>query len=395
MMNMLRLPFFPKSQSHSDVSLNGSLILLVAILLSIGLIIIASAYMDYSAVNHNTPWFFVKRHLIYLMIALIASIVMLSIPTLFWRKYGWMLFFVACALLLIVLIPGVGKRVNGSQRWLQLGPITIQISEIVKFCGVIFFASYLSNSQYVLQTQWKELFKPLLMLVLLMWLLLLEPDFGGAVVLAITVGGMLFLAGAKLWQCVLLLLSGLGILAALALFTPYRMKRLVTFLDPWKDQFDSGYQLTQSLIAFGRGEWFGLGMGNSIQKLLYLPEAHTDFIFAIFAEEYGFVGGLFLLTLFFLLVVKIFAIAKKAIERNDVFSALAVFGVGLIITCQVIINVGVASGFFPTKGLTLPLISYGGSSLIVSCLLMALVLRIEYDLELDLVRPLAKARGAS
>jgi cell division protein FtsW len=229
----------------------------------------------------------------------------------------------------------------------------------------------------------------------LMWLLLLEPDFGGAVVLAITVGGMLFLAGAKLWQCVLLLFSGLGILAALALFTPYRMKRLVTFLDPWEDQFDSGYQLTQSLIAFGRGEWFGLGMGNSIQKLLYLPEAHTDFIFAVFAEEYGFIGGLLLLILFFLLVVKIFAIAKKAIERNDVFSALAVFGVALIITCQVIINVGVASGFFPTKGLTLPFISYGGSSLIVTCLLMALVLRIEYDLDMDLVRPLAKAREAS
>jgi cell division protein FtsW len=284
-----------------------------------------------------------------------------------------------------VLIPGVGKRVNGSQRWLQLGPITIQISEVVKLCGIIFFASYLSNSQYVLQTQWKELFKPLLMLVLLMWLLLLEPDFGGAVVLAITVGGMLFLAGAKLWQCILLLLSGLGILGALALFTPYRMKRLVTFLDPWKDQFDSGYQLTQSLIAFGRGEWFGLGMGNSIQKLLYLPEAHTDFVFAIFAEEYGFIGGLCLLAVFFVLIVKIFTIAKKAMERNDVFSALAVFGVAILFTAQVIINVGVASGFLPTKGLTLPFISYGGSSLIITCLLIALVLRIDYDLDCSLV----------
>lgn len=310
---------------------------------------------------------------------------MLSVPTSFWRKYGWMLFFVACILLLIVLIPGVGKRVNGSQRWLQFGPITVQISEIVKLCGIIFFASYLSNSQYFLQTQWKELFKPLLMLVLLMWLLLLEPDFGGAVVLAVTVGGMLFLAGAKMWQCVFLLLSGLGILAALALFTPYRMKRLVTFLDPWKDQFDSGYQLTQSLIAFGRGEWFGLGMGNSIQKLLYLPEAHTDFIFAIFAEEYGFIGCLVLLGIFAFLIATIFSIAKKAMNRNDVFSALAVFGVAILMTFQVIINVGVASGFFPTKGLTLPFISYGGSSLIIMCLLMALVLRIEYDLEMDLI----------
>ncbi len=385
-------PFFP--QAHTNVSFNGTVILLVAVLLSVGIVIITSASMDYSAVNYNDPWFFVKRHFIYLILALVASIVMLSIPTSFWKQYGWLLFFVACALLIIVLIPGVGKKVNGSQRWLQFGPITIQISEIVKFCGVIFFASYLSNSQYFLQTQWKELFKPLLMLVLLMWLLLLEPDFGGSVVLAVTVGGMLFLAGAKLWQCILLLLSGMGILAALALFTPYRMKRLVTFLDPWADQFNSGYQLTQSLIAFGRGEWFGLGIGNSIQKLLYLPEAHTDFVFAIFAEEYGFIGGLLLLLIFTLLIVKIFAIAKKAMERNDVFSALAVFGVAILMTCQVIINVGVASGFFPTKGLTLPLISYGGSSLIVTCLLIALVLRIEYDLDMSLIKKTDSHQGA-
>jgi cell division protein FtsW len=387
MINLQQLPLSSPlySPPHTTIGLNQSIILLVAILMSVGIIIIASASIDYSAVKHNDPWFFVKRHLVYLFMALVASAVMLCIPTSFWKKYGWVMFFIACVLLLVVLIPGVGKRVNGSQRWLQLGPITIQISEIVKLCGVIFFASYLSNSQYVLQTQWKELFKPLLMLVLLMWLLLLEPDFGGAVVLAITVGGMLFLAGAKLWQCILLLLSGLGILAALALFTPYRMKRLVTFLDPWKDQFDSGYQLTQSLIAFGRGEWFGLGMGNSIQKLLYLPEAHTDFVFAIFAEEYGFIGGLCLLVVFFMLIVKIFTIAKKAMERNDVFSALAVFGVAILLTAQVIINVGVASGFLPTKGLTLPFISYGGSSLIITCLLIALVLLIEYDLDCSLV----------
>lgn len=388
MIYQLNFPIYSATNNNhvnANASLNASLILLVAILLSIGLVIISSASIDYAAVNYGDPWFFVKRHLIYLAIALTASAAMLCIPTLFWRKYGWMLFLCACILLLIVLIPGVGKRVNGSQRWIQLGPITIQISELVKFCSVIFFASYLSNSQYVLQTQWKELFKPLLMLILLMWLLLLEPDFGGAVVLAVTVGGMLFLAGAKLWQCVLLLISGLGILASLVLLTPYRMRRLVTYLDPWADQYDSGYQLTQSLIAFGRGEWFGLGIGNSIQKLLYLPEAHTDFVFAIFAEEYGFIGGLILLGLFFLLIVNIFFVAKKTMTHSDVFSALAVFGVAVLVTCQVIINVGVASGFFPTKGLTLPFISYGGSSLIISCLLIAFVLRIEYDLEMSLI----------
>ena len=385
MISLAQSPLF--TQQHTNVSLNGPLIILIAILLSIGTIIIASASIDYAAVTYDDPWFFVKRHIIYLVLAITASLVMINIPTTFWRQYGWILFFVSCLLLVVVLIPGVGKKVNGSQRWLQFGPITVQISELVKFCGVIFFASYLSNSQYFLQTQWKELFKPLVMLVLLMWLLLLEPDFGGAVVLAVTVGGMLFLAGAKLWQCILLLLSGVGILAALAFFTPYRMKRLVTFLDPWKDQFDSGYQLTQSLIAFGRGEWFGLGMGNSIQKLLYLPEAHTDFVFAIFAEEYGFVGGMVLLGLFLLLVAKVLKVAKKAMEHNDVFSALAVFGVAILIASQVIINIGVASGFLPTKGLTLPFISYGGSSLIIMCLLITLVIRIEYDLEMSLVNP--------
>lgn len=383
MMKAMSLPF--TAQAHTNVSLNYTLIVLVATLLSVGLVIIASASIDYAVVNYGDPWFFVKRHLIYLAIALVASVVMLCVPTSFWRHYGWSLFFIACALLIIVLIPGVGKKVNGSQRWLQFGPITVQISEIVKFCSIIFFASYLSNSQYFLQTQWKELFKPLLMLVLLMWLLLLEPDFGASVVLAVTVGGMLFLAGAKMWQCILLLISGLGILGTLVILTPYRMKRLVSFLDPWADQFDSGYQLTQSLIAFGRGEWLGLGMGNSIQKLLYLPEAHTDFIFAIFAEEYGFIGGLLLLLVFFMLVVNIFKISKKAMDRNDIFSALAVFGVAVLITCQVIINVGVASGFFPTKGLTLPFISYGGSSVIIMTLLIALVLRIEYDLDMSLI----------
>lgn len=381
-------------QTHTNVSLNYKLLLLTIILMSVGVVIIASASIDFAAVTYNDPWFFLKRHLIYIVIALVASAIVVSIPTSFWRQYGWLLFFVACGLLLIVLIPGVGKKVNGSQRWLQFGPITVQVSEIVKFCGIVFFASYLSNSQYFLQTQWKELFKPLLMLVLLMWLLLLEPDFGGAVILAVTVGGMLFLAGAKMWQCILLLLSGVGILAGLALFTPYRMKRLVTFLDPWKDQFDSGYQLTQSLIAFGRGEWFGLGMGNSIQKLLYLPEAHTDFIFAIFAEEYGFIGGLILLAIFALLIARIFVISRKAIEREDVFSALAVFGVAVMITSQVIINVGVASGFFPTKGLTLPFISYGGSSLIVMCSLIALVLRIEFDMDMALIQKKYSSGGA-
>jgi cell division protein FtsW len=381
----LNTPFSFLSRQHVSVSLNWNLLLITFVLISVGIVMVASASVDFAVANYNDPWFFVRRHIIYLLLAFCSSFILLMIPTVFWKKYGWLLFFVAVFLLVLVLVPGIGRRVNGSQRWLQIGPLTLQVSEIVKFCSIIFFASYLANSQYFLQTQWKELFKPLLMLVLLMWLLLLEPDFGGSVVLAVTVGGMLFLAGAKLWQCILLLLSGVGILAGLVWFTPYRMQRLVSFMDPWKDQFDSGYQLTQSLIAFGRGEWFGLGLGNSIQKMLYLPESHTDFVFAIFAEEQGFIGVVLLLSLFFILVWQVFLIAKKAMVRNDTFVALAVFGIAVLFGFQIMVNIGVASGFFPTKGLTLPFISYGGSSLIVNCLLIAFLLRIDYDLDLSVI----------
>jgi cell division protein FtsW len=390
----LKFPEFLTLERHPSVSLNWQLIFTVLVLMSLGLVVISSASIDFAVENYNDPWYFVRRHIIYLLIGFSASLVMLLIPTSFWQKYGWTLFFVAVFFLIIVLIPGIGRRVNGSQRWLSLGPVTIQVSELVKFCGIVFFASYLSNSQYFLQTQWKELFKPLLMLIFLMWLLLLEPDFGGSVVLAVTVGGMLFLAGAKLWQCFLLLISGLTILLGLVWFTPYRLQRLITFLDPWQDQFDTGYQLTQSLIAFGRGEWFGLGLGNSIQKMLYLPESHTDFIFAIFAEEQGFVGVILLLLLFIYFVFQIVLVAKKAMLRNNTFVALTAFGVAILFGFQIIINVGVASGFLPTKGLTLPFISYGGSSLIINCLLISLLLRLDYDLDLDVVKTPAD-RGES
>ncbi|MBX2808917.1 MAG: putative lipid II flippase FtsW [Cellvibrionaceae bacterium] len=369
--------------AHKQTALrfNSTLLLTTLALISVGVVMVASASIDFAAVHYNDPWFFLKRHLFYILLASVAAWVVFSIPKNFWHSYGWLLFFVSVFLLLIVLIPGVGRKVNGSQRWLQLGPLTLQVSELVKLCSILFFASYLANSHYFLQTQWRELFKPLLMLVLIMWLLLLEPDFGGAVVLAVAVGSMLFLAGAKLWQCLLLMLSGIGILAALVLFTPYRMRRIVTFLDPWKDQYDSGYQLTQSLIAFGRGEWLGLGLGNSIQKLLYLPESHTDFIFAIYAEEQGLVGVVFLLGVFIYLIYQIFLIAKKAMGRNDTFVTLVAFGIAVLFSTQVFINVGVVSGFLPTKGLTLPFISYGGTSLLVSCMMIALLLRFECDLD--------------
>ena len=366
--------------------INASLILCVLILASIGLVMVATASMDYASVNYNDPWYFVKRHVFYLIIAFFAALAMYTVPRSLWQKYGWLLFFVCVFLLVLVLIPGVGRRVNGSQRWIQLGSLTLQVSEFVKLFSVIFFASFLQNSQYFLQTQWRELFKPLLMLIVVMWLLLLEPDFGAAVVLAVAIGSMLFFAGAKLWQCFLLMLTGVAALASLIWFTPYRMQRLVTFLDPWADQFNTGYQLIQSLIAFGRGQWSGLGLGNGIQKLLYLPESHTDFIFAIYAEEQGFIGVILLLAIFIFFIAQIFMVSRRAMQKNDTFVTLAAFGFGVLFSTQVIINVGVVSGFLPTKGLTLPFISYGGSSLLACSMAIGLLLRLERDIDVESLR---------
>lgn len=381
---ILPQPFLPKA--HTGLQLDYTLLTLVLLLMSIGWIMVTSASIDYAATNHGDPWFYAKRHGVYLFISVVASLVLLSIPTTFWRTWGWVLFFVALALLIAVLIPGIGRKVNGSQRWLNLGPFTLQASEVAKFCSIIFFASFLHNAHVELKTKSVAILKPLGLLLVLVLLLLLEPDFGGAVVLSVTVGSMLFLAGAKLWQCLLLLIAGLGAMACLAVFSPYRLKRLVTFLDPWANQFDSGYQLTQSLIAFGQGQFFGVGLGNSVQKLLYLPEAHTDFIFAILAEEQGFIGVCLVLALFVLLIHRIFDVTRTAVIRKNIFVALVSFGVGILLSCQVIINVGVASGFMPTKGLTLPFISYGGSSLLMSCGLVALILRFKYDLDREAIQ---------
>ena len=387
MSSLLKNSPFEFAELHSrSIKLNQGLLLVSLVLISVGIVMVASASIDYAVEKYQDPWYFVRRQFFYLLLGFMASVVMFVIPTELWRKYGWLLFFLAVFLLVIVLIPGIGRRVNGAQRWLQLGPLRVQVSELVKLCSIVFFASYLANSQYFLQTRWRELFKPLLMLVLLMWLLLLQPDFGAAVILAITIGSMIFLAGAKLWQCLLLLVSGTGILTLLITTTQYRRDRLDVFLDPWSHQFDGGYQITQSLIAFGRGEWLGLGLGNSIQKMFYLPEAHTDFVFAIFAEEQGFIGVLLLLVLFFALIYQIVKIAQKAIVRKDTFVALAVFGMAMLFGFQILVNVGVASGFFPTKGLTLPFISYGGSSLIINCLFIAFLLRLDYDLDAKVVQ---------
>ena len=340
---------------------------------------VASASVAFAAANYGDAWYFAKRHGVYMAMGVTVAMVVVSIPMSVWQRYAGYFLLLTLLLLVIVLIPGVGKKVNGSQRWLSLGIISVQVSEIAKFCAVVFFASFFARRYHELHFGWQGFLKPLLVVGLFVVLLLLEPDFGSSVVLSATVFAMMFIAGVRMWHFLLLIGLGVASLGAVAVFSPYRMQRLITFLDPWADQFNTGYQLTQSLIGFGRGEWFGLGLGNSLQKLFFLPEAHTDFIFAIIAEEFGLIGATIIIGLFVALILRIFTIAKNNLAVGKAFAAFAAFGVAILFSFQVFINVGVASGLLPTKGLTLPFISYGGSSLLVSCVLLAFVMRIEWE----------------
>ncbi len=355
-------------------------LLLVAIgLASFGVIMVASASIDFAAQVYGDPWFFVKRHLVFLLLAIICSFLVYSLPVEMWNRIAILLLLVGVGLLIAVLIPGVGKTVNGAQRWISLGPISVQASEVAKFCFIIFFASFLARRTSEFQTRWSAFFKLIGILGIFVLLVLLEPDFGSAVVLCITAGAMMFMAGVPIIRFILLSLSGVVALAMLATLSEYRWRRLVTFLDPWAEQFDDGYQLVQSLIAFGQGEWLGLGLGNSLQKLFFLPEAHTDFIFSIIAEEFGLLGAVAIVAAFSVLVWRIFLIARAGSEQQRPFIAFTAVGIGVMLAAQAFINMGVASGLLPTKGLTLPFVSAGGSSLIICCCFIALLLRMQAE----------------
>lgn len=374
---------------------NWQLLTLMMVLSSFGFVMVTSASMTFAEEHYHDVWHFSVRYAVYWALGMTCAVFVVAVPTIFWEKYGSLFLILALVLLTLVLIPGLGRKVNGSQRWLQLGPFGIQASEVVKFCVIVFYASFLARRGQETLSDWRGVFKPLLILGLMIFLLLLEPDFGASVVLAGTVMAMLFVAGVRLWQFVLLFAVALAGLAMVAILSPYRMQRLITFLDPWADQFNSGYQLTQSLIAFGRGEWTGLGLGNSVQKLFYLPEAHTDFIFAIIAEEFGLVGVAVVIGIFIALVICILNVSQRAMTADKAFASFATFGVAVIFAAQAFINVGVASGLLPTKGLTMPFISYGGSSLLASCALLALVMRIDWEMRMEALAPPTKGSAKS
>lgn len=350
-------------------------------LVLIGFVMISSASLDVAMENNGTPYFYVIRQAVFIVIAMIAAAVVWSIPISFWEKTGHWWMIAAGFLLILVLIPGVGKGVNGSHRWLPLGPLNLQASEVAKFCMVLYMGGYLVRRLHEVRSSWKGIAKPTLPLGIFCVLLYFEPDFGALVVLMGTVMGMIFLGGMRFSQFLMVITSVVALLVAVVGLQPYRVARLQSFLDPWSDPFGAGYQLSQAQIAFGRGEWFGTGLGNSVQKLFYLPEAHTDFVFSVLAEELGFIGAAVLIVLYAVLIVNIFRIGRRSEKVKSFFSAYICYGFGIIFAAQALINIGVNVGALPTKGLTLPLVSYGGSSLLVSCAMLAVILRVDYELK--------------
>ncbi|WP_420895749.1 putative lipid II flippase FtsW [Phytopseudomonas flavescens] len=348
-------------------------------LLGLGLVMISSASTEVAAVNTGSPLYYMIRHLVYLVIGLGAAGVMLMIPLATWQRHSWLLLLIAIALLVMVLVPGIGREVNGARRWIGFGAFNIQPSEIAKVFVVLYLAGYLVRRQEEVRESWAGFFKPFVVLLPMAFLLLLEPDFGATVVMMGSAMAMLFLGGVGLLRFGLMVALAVGAVFVLVQTQEYRLQRLITFTDPWADQYGSGYQLTQALIAFGRGEWLGVGLGNSIQKQFYLPEAHTDFVFSVLAEELGLVGALATVGLFVFVSVRALYIGLWAERAKQYFSAYVAFGLAFLWIGQFLINIGVNIGLLPTKGLTLPFLSYGGSSLVICCVSLALLLRIEWE----------------
>ena len=360
--------------------ING-LLLTVSVLLTLGLLMMTSASVEIASSRYGDPFFHLKRQSVFAVLGCIAMLTTLHLPMRFWRSISAYLLLLSFALLTLVLIPGVGRVVNGSARWIDLGFFNLQPSELAKVFIVIYVAAYLERHADEVRGAFVGFVKPLLVVAGAVVLLHFEPDHGAMVILLATVFCLIFLAGAKISRFFPLLLLCVGGVTYIAVMKPYVLERFTSYWNPWaaENVFNGGYQLTQALIAFGRGEWFGVGLGNSIQKLYFLPEAHNDFVLAIIGEELGLLGVGFVIFLFVCLVYTGFSIGRQALSRGELFSAYVAFGVSLLFSGQALINIGVNIGLLPTKGLTLPFLSYGGASLIVCCYMAAILLRIQYE----------------
>ena len=382
---------------NQDLGLKGfnldpKLFSAVIALLVLGSIMVSSASITLADSAMGEPHYFLIRHFGAITLGCFGAVVAMATPTDMWFRLNGLLLLAAMALLASVLVPGIGHTVNGSTRWLDIGPLTLQPSEPARFFLLLYLSSYVVRYQAELSATTLGFLKPMALVALACVLLLAEPDFGAAVVLTATSLGLLFIGGARLRDFFLSFVVAVGALSALALSSSYRLQRLTTFLDPWADPYASGFQLTQSLIAIGRGDWLGVGLGESVQKLFYLPEAHTDFVFAVMAEELGFMGVTLAIILFGIVVFKAIAMGPRASELGMPFQGLVATGIGLTLGIQTFINIGVNTGLLPTKGLTLPLISYGRTSVVITLVSLGLLARIHHELVIEAQR--AQAREA-
>ncbi len=368
-----------KVRVRATIELDMAFVFLVLGLLAFGWIMVTSASMVDANYDYGNPYFYCMRQGFFAVLGIGAMICALLVPTDNYQKIYKLWLIIAFVLLVAVLIPHIGREVNGSRRWIPLIVINVQVSEVVKLCAIMYFSSYLVRFGDVARETFKGVVKPLIILAAMAGLLLKEPDFGASVVMFTCVFGIMFMAGVKLrWFIILIVLGGVAA-TFLVLFEPYRLARLNGFMNPWADANNTGYQLVQALIAYGRGGWFGDGLGSGIQKQFFLPEAHTDFIVSVVAEELGAVGVITLLMVYAYLIWKGMRIASLAYILNRHFQSYVAYGISFWVAFQVIVNIGVNIGVLPTKGLTLPLISYGGSSLLIMCFALGILLRIDFE----------------
>ncbi len=380
-MNATTMGYGIRARERMPFAWDGVTLGLAAALLLVGLVMVTSASMSVAAKDLGDPFYYLERQFIFGLCGVLAAWVVTRVPTENFEKHSLALLVLGLGLLLLVLIPGLGAKINGARRWLRIGPVNFQVSELAKVLVLTWICSYCVRKRAELEQTFAGLLRPVGLLGVAGVLLLAEPDFGATTVLFATGFAVLFVAGARL-RYVAALVSAVGAaFAVLALTSAYRLKRLTVFLHPWDDPFNGGFQLTQSLIAIGRGGWLGVGLGSSIKKLFYLPEAHTDFVFAVLAEELGLVGVIGVIGLFVALVWRAFHISRQAALAGLTFQSYLALAFGMWLGLQVIVNIGVNMGVLPTKGLTLPLLSYGRSSLIVSLAWLGVVLRIHHEIK--------------
>ena len=357
------------------------LIFCVMILIGLGLVMVTSASIsiaDPLGKEEGARLYYFWRQVVALGIGIAAGVVVLKTPLYLFKQFRYLFLFIAVALLVVVISP-LGKTVNGASRWVDLGVYDLQASEIAKLLLIIYLAGYMDTHLEQVRSSFAGMYNPIIVMTIICGLLLMEPDFGTSALLFATMLGLLFIAGIPLVRIFIWGILAVMALSAAVMMSPYRTQRFLTYLDPWADPYGTGFQLVQALIAIGRGEWFGVGLGSSVQKLFYLPEAHTDFIFAIFAEEMGLFGCLTLIAIFTFFIWRVFYIAAQAEKGGRYFPAYLAYGFGLLIGMQAFLNMGVNMGALPTKGLTLPFISYGGNSMIMMCISTALILRVDHE----------------